>query len=156
MGKQRIPQAQRPGRRPPVRRGPGEIAGAAAMPAEAVAEVGADLDPTAPDQDVAPVGAEIEAETPEAATASTESPPVETPAEATGSDASEAPTAEVAAVPELEAVAALDAPEEAAAEAHEETVAEAAAPDEPVFAQVLDRYCDGARDPLTREALDRG
>lgn len=130
MGKQRIPQGQRPGRRPPVRRATGGIAPAAAMPTEAVAEVGADPEPTAPDQDVAPVGAEIEAETPEAAIAATESASVET----TDSDAGDAPTAEVAAVPEPEAVAAPEAPEEpAAAQARDETVAEAtgqAAPDE--------------------------
>jgi uncharacterized protein (DUF1810 family) len=34
------------------------------------------------------------------------------------------------------------------------TLFEAAAPQEPVFAAVLDRYCDGVRDPLTRDALD--
>lgn len=33
------------------------------------------------------------------------------------------------------------------------TLFERAAPEEPVFAQVLQRYCDGQRDPLTLAAL---
>ena len=35
------------------------------------------------------------------------------------------------------------------------TLFEAAAPDEPLFAQVLDRWCGGQRDPVTAARLDR-
>lgn len=36
------------------------------------------------------------------------------------------------------------------------TLFERAAPDEPLFAALLQRWCDGQRDPLTLQALDLG
>jgi hypothetical protein len=127
MGKQRIPQGQRSGRRMPVRRPPAEATGNAApaeMPAGSVTAGGSALDPTAHDREAVPVEAEagmLEA-TPVAAEVGA--------SEASSATGPEEGVADAEAVSELEAASEESTASTEAEEASPEIVAaEQAAPD---------------------------